>query len=106
MKIAFVNQPIDTILPPYQTSVGACTYGVACAIADSCDVVVYGARRSNKGLASDFFHRNVNFRFLPFTWSDRVVDGVRHVCSMVGRITSPNSSSSWHFPDFGRQVAI
>ena len=29
MKVAFVNQPIDTILPPRQNSVGACTYGVA-----------------------------------------------------------------------------
>jgi hypothetical protein len=25
MKVAFVNQPIDTILPPGQNSVGACT---------------------------------------------------------------------------------
>ena len=46
MKVAFVNQPIDTILPPRQNSVGACTYGVAPILAKSCEVVVYGSRDS------------------------------------------------------------
>ena len=48
MKVAFVNQPIDTILPPRQNSVGACTYGVAPILAKSCEVVVYGSRDSIK----------------------------------------------------------
>ena len=42
LKIAFVNQPIDTILPPYQSSIGACTYGAACSLARSSEVIVYG----------------------------------------------------------------
>ena len=48
MKVAFVNQAIDTIIPPGQNSVGACTYGVANILAKSCDVVVYGAKYSNQ----------------------------------------------------------
>jgi hypothetical protein len=48
MKVAFVNQAIDTIIPPGQNSVGACTYGVANILAKSCDVVVYGAKSSNQ----------------------------------------------------------
>ena len=42
MKIAFVNQPIDKILPPNQNSVGACTFGAARSLAKLCDVVAYG----------------------------------------------------------------
>ena len=49
MKVAFVNQSIDTILPPRQNSVGACTYGVAPILAKSCEVVVYGSQDSHEG---------------------------------------------------------
>jgi glycosyltransferase involved in cell wall biosynthesis len=106
MKIAFVNQPIDTILPPFQTSVGACTYGVACALADSCEVVVYGAQDRNPGSASNVYHRNVNFVFFPSTRSDRLLYRARHLCSKLGRLTSPASTSNWLYPEFGRQVAL
>ena len=56
MKIAFVNQRIDTILPPIQNSVGACTYGVACCLAKSCEVIVYGcddSERENLSITMD-----------------------------------------------------
>ena len=45
MRIAFVNQPIDTIIPPNQNSVGACTYWVAHPLAQSAEVLVYGLTR-------------------------------------------------------------
>jgi glycosyltransferase involved in cell wall biosynthesis len=105
MKIAFVNQPIDTILPPYQTSVGACTYGVACALADSCEVIVYGAQHRNRDAEGNLVHRNVKFRFFPATSVDRAIDRARHACSKFGIKTSPASTSPWNFPGFGRQVA-
>ena len=49
MKIAFVNQPIDAIVPPYQNSVGACTYWVARPLAKSTEVLVYGLKDLNPG---------------------------------------------------------
>jgi hypothetical protein len=47
LKIAFVNQPFDTILPPNQNSVGACTYWVAKLFAKSAKVLVYGIQDTN-----------------------------------------------------------
>jgi hypothetical protein len=50
MKIAIVRQPIDKILPPFQNSVGSCTYGAACALAKFCDVVVYGLQNKHQAV--------------------------------------------------------
>ena len=63
VKIAFVNQPIDTILPPYQSSVGACTYGAACSLSKSCEIIVYGTMNQHKDFPADFREQNVYFRF-------------------------------------------
>ena len=71
MKVAFVNQPIDTILPPGQNSVGACTYGVAQILAKSCEVVVYGSQDSHKTLRAEFADQGVRYKFLPSTRGDR-----------------------------------
>jgi glycosyltransferase involved in cell wall biosynthesis len=105
MKIAFVNQPIDTILPPYQTSVGACTYGLACSLARLCDVAAYGLQDRHAGADVVSASHNVTFRFLPSTLSDRFVYKVRSTSSKFGIRLSPDSTSRWQFPAFGRQVA-
>jgi glycosyltransferase involved in cell wall biosynthesis len=105
MKIAFVNQPIDTILPPYQSSVGACTYGVACSLAESCEVVVYGTKNRHKNLPTNFRKRNVDFRFLPAPLSDRLVAKVREKYSKLFPLCPPQSSSAWLFRAWGRHVA-
>jgi glycosyltransferase involved in cell wall biosynthesis len=105
MKVAFVNQPIDTILPPYQSSVGACTYGAASSLGRLCDVVVYGNKDRNPDVKSDMIPQNVQFRFFPSTLSDRLLYELRSKCSRLGQMTSPASTSDWLFPAFGRQVA-
>ena len=71
MKVAFVNQAIDTIIPPGQNSVGACTYGVANILAKSCDVVVYGARCRNQAQEADFSAHGVKYKFFTTARSDR-----------------------------------
>ena len=105
MKIAFVNQPIDTILPPYQTSVGACTYGVACSLSKSCDVVAYGTGNRHKGFPADLREQNVHFRFFPVPMIDRLAARAKEKCSKLFPLGSPASSSEWLFRAFGRQVA-
>jgi glycosyltransferase involved in cell wall biosynthesis len=105
MKIAFVNQAIDTILPPYQNSVGACTFGTAHSLAGFCDVVAYGHKMSNAEQDA-IFDRNPRFHFLPATRKDRWLATVRRKYSRLVQTSSPDSSSPWQFPDFGRQVAI
>jgi hypothetical protein len=44
MKIAFVNQPIDLLIPPIQNSIGIWTYQVAPRVAQKHQVLVYGKR--------------------------------------------------------------
>ena len=105
MRIAFVNQPIDTILPPYQTSVGACTYGAACALAQSCEVVVYGTKDRNRDFPAEFRERGVHFRFFPVPPSDRLAAKAKEKCSKLFPASLPASSAAWLFRAFGGQVA-
>ena len=42
MKIAIVNQPIDTLIPGYQNSIAIWTYNVAPFVAENHAVTVYG----------------------------------------------------------------
>ena len=105
MRIAFVNQPIDTILPPYQSSVGACTYGAACALAVSCQVVVYGTKSHHKEFPSDYSEHNVQFKFLSVPFTDHVAAKAKEKFSKLFPSSSPPSGSDLLFRAFGRQVA-
>ena len=105
MKIAFVNQPIDIILPPYQSSVGACTYGTVCSLSKCCGIVVYGTRERHPGFPPDFLKQNVRFRFFPVPLFDRLAAKAKEKYSKLFPFNSPASSSVWLFRAFGRQVA-
>src|SRR5260370_1279198 len=105
MKIAFVNQPIDAILPPYQNSIGACTLGAGCSPAQRCEIVVYGTSDRHKDFPLEHREHNVHFRFFPVPLSDRFAAKAREKFSKVFLACVPGSSSGWLFRDFGRQVA-
>jgi glycosyltransferase involved in cell wall biosynthesis len=104
MKIAFVSQPIDTVLPPYQNSVGACTYGAACSLAKSCDVVVYGLQERHN-LGRELLDRDVRFRFVPSTRLDRLAYKYRSKWLKLMPASSPMSTSRWLYPGYGCRVA-
>jgi glycosyltransferase involved in cell wall biosynthesis len=106
MKVAFVNQAIDTIIPPGQNSVGACTYGVANILAKSCDVVVYGARCRNQAQGADFSAQGVNYKFFTTGRSDRWLFEARTKYSRLAPGAPPISTSSMLYPSFARQVAM
>src|SRR5262245_20821065 len=106
MKIAFVNQPIDVVLPPFQTSVGACTYGLALALAKHCEVVVYGLKDRQPPGCRSHAKSSVRFVFLPGTRTDRALFKTRSKLARAGIRLSPNSTSKWQFRDYGRQVAL
>jgi glycosyltransferase involved in cell wall biosynthesis len=106
MKIAFVNQPIDTIIPPYQSSVGACTYGAARPLARSCDVLVYGLKDRHPGAQPNVLDHNVRFEFFRSTAADRALYQASAKCSQLFHIHSPISSSQWLYPSFGKRVAM
>ena len=106
MKVAFVNQPIDTILPPRQNSVGACTYGVAPILAKSCEVIVYGSRDSHKELEEQFSDQGVTYKFFPASRSDRWLFQARKKYSRFAPGAAPLSTSSLLYRSFARRVAI
>jgi glycosyltransferase involved in cell wall biosynthesis len=105
MKIAFVAQPIDTVLPPYQNSVGACAYGAACSLAQSNQVTVYGLADRHADAGPVLSHRGVQFRFVPATASDRLLFALRNKLAKIVQLSSPLSTWSWLFPGYGRRVA-
>jgi glycosyltransferase involved in cell wall biosynthesis len=106
MKLAFVNQAFDTIIPPGQNSVGVCTYGVANILAKSCDVVVYGSKDSNHAHEPEFSSKGVKYKFFPTTRGDRWLFDARTKYSRLAPGAPPISTSSLLHPSFARQVAM
>src|SRR5215831_286149 len=105
MRVAFVNQPIDMIIPPYQSSVGACTYGAACSLAKSCEVIVYGTREWNANFPRDLESRNVHFHFFSTPLLDKLSAKAKDKYSRLFPLSAPASSSEKLFRHFGREVA-
>jgi glycosyltransferase involved in cell wall biosynthesis len=105
MKIAFVSQPIDTIFPPYQNSVGACTYWVARLLAQSADVVVYGLTDNHEDFTPTAEDSGIDYRFFPATPGDNWIHAAQRQLAKVYPRTSPISTSRWWYPGYGRQVA-
>ena len=118
MRIAFVNQPIDYILPPIQTSVGACTYGVANSLARSCEVMVYGRKQTvdpqtHPDIATDYIEKGVHYRFLPSPKIDHLLlkiflKLIKHtsLLKILNRGMKPSPSAArWHYPFYSRVVA-
>jgi glycosyltransferase involved in cell wall biosynthesis len=105
MKIAFVNQPIDTIIPPNQNSVGACTYWVARPLAQAAEVLVYGITDNHGNPAPVAEESGIDFRFFPATRRDKWLFRVLKALAKLFARSSPISTSRWLFPDYGRRVA-
>ncbi len=105
MKIAFVNQPIDTIIPPNQNSVGACTYWVARPLAQTAKVLVYGLTDNHVNPASEAAESGIDFRFFSATRRDKFLFNIQRKVAKLFARSSPISTSRWLFPDYGRRVA-
>ncbi|MGC2398586.1 MAG: glycosyltransferase family 4 protein [Acidobacteriaceae bacterium] len=108
MKVAFVSQPIDAVVPPNQNSVGACTYGMAGTLAKYAEVLVYGLKDFNTGFPANLTARHgIQFRLFPTTWLDRFLfDARRRYGKLLRGSAPPISTSCWAFPNYGRQVAM
>ncbi|MGD1713937.1 glycosyltransferase family 4 protein [Dapis sp. BLCC M172] len=62
MKIAFVSQPLDVVIPPSQNSIGIWTYQVARRLAHSHNVIVYVKKtRSKQKIEND---ENINYKLI------------------------------------------
>lgn len=66
MKIAYVNQPFDGIVPPDQNSIGIWTYEVARRLAPAHDITVHGRFTDSvkaRGQGRTFVDQGVRYRF-------------------------------------------
>jgi glycosyltransferase involved in cell wall biosynthesis len=106
MKIAFVSQPIDTVLPPNQNSVGTCTLGVARKLARYADILVYALKDNHVNSPATVVEKEIDFRFFPSTLRDRMLFNAQNKYAKLFHRFTPISTSSLLFPDYGRQVAF
>jgi glycosyltransferase involved in cell wall biosynthesis len=111
VKVALVSQPIDRIVPPVQTSIGACTYGLARALAPHCDVVVYARHdlEAHQDSPPVLTEDGVEYRFISSPPLDRLLERLfPKYRDLVHRLTGrkpPFSTSPWFYPGYGRRVA-
>ena len=103
MKIAFVNQPMDGVIPPQQNSIGIWTYQVARRLAQTETVSVYAKRMrtQNQWHGQD----NVTYHFIQAT-PNRVMNKVTPLMGKLYRdIRRPFFASSLFFKDYTLQIA-
>lgn len=105
MRIAFVNQPFDVILPPMQNSIGYYTYGIGRSLARTSDVIVYGSRDTHAENASELCDPSLHFRFVASAKKDLLLFEARKKLGNLIPISAPISTSGMLFPEYGRQVA-
>jgi glycosyltransferase involved in cell wall biosynthesis len=105
MKIAIVSQPLDIIMPPYQNSVGACTYGVALPLSESAEVLVYALKDKHESVAFLPAEQKIDFRFFAPTRLDRFLFSIQKKAARLFHRSSPISTSKWLFPCYGRMIA-
>lgn len=72
MKIAFVAQPIDPVLPPHQNSIGIWIYKVGRQLAKSHEVLVYLSDKGFKGKKGVRIN-GVKFNAVPMRFDNRLL---------------------------------
>ena len=102
MKIAFVNQPLDGVLPPNQNSIGIWTYEVARRLSRSCDVTVYtGQHYSGKRVECvDGIHCHRMF-LRPDQWMQKLLRRL----FIFRDVKRPLFASLWYYLGYILQVA-
>lgn|GEM_PF-116144 len=106
MRVVLVAQPIDSVVPPVQNSVGVCTWELAQALSvehEVCVITAHAGRRREE-LRVDRLH----VVLLPRRVPDRLL---RLVLRLRSRLTAhgmlsprPTSTSAWLYPCYGRTV--
>ena len=105
MKIAFVNQPYDVIVPPFQSSIGIYTWGIGRPLARSSEVIVYGLKDVHPKDALETCDPSLHLRLVPAARKDSFVFKTHRKLGSMIQFSSPISSSDLLYPQFGRQVA-
>ena len=105
MKIAFLNQPMDMLVPPHQNSIAIWTYKTAPYVAEVHDVVVY-IKRSAAQQSFDG-QPGVSYEFVPPVAPNRAL-----MCSLDAALSRvrdnppPAWASRLSYLDYAAQIAV
>lgn len=103
MKIAFINQPWNDVVPPVQTgSIAIWTYEVARRLARSCEVIIY-ARRSRRQKKVEC-QEGINYRRVPVAL-DRWLQRLLELFSVGRRVKGPLFASGWYYLGYILRIA-
>lgn len=103
MKIAFVSQPIDGVVPPDQSSIGICTYQIARRLAQDHEVAVFLRRASTDQAGDD---SGIEFRFVRTMPSRRFWERVHSLRWLSSGAKRPFFATAFYFVEYATQVAI
>lgn len=101
MKIAFVSQPVDWLLPPHQNSIGIWTYQIARRLARTHQVTVYAKRTRDQHTAAN---EGMTFRFIR-SLPNRLWDRPRRWLP-TGNRRRPFFASTLFQAEYALQVAL
>ena len=108
MLVAFVNQPVDGILPPIQNSIGIWTYEVARRLSGDAEIIVYGKYTrpmSDNAQPRVVEDQGVTYRFVRSA-PNRMWSKISDASKRVMRATKPLYASPLYYLDYSLQVAI
>jgi glycosyltransferase involved in cell wall biosynthesis len=102
LRVAYVNQPLDSLFPPRQNSIGLWTYWVAPFVAQKLDVGVYGRRAD--------YHKNghqqdpVRYHFYPII-PHKILHSVSKFFVLDGGGALPDYATRPYYVEYILQVA-
>ncbi|MDY6949999.1 MAG: glycosyltransferase family 4 protein [Thermodesulfobacteriota bacterium] len=102
LKIAFVNQPWNSAIPPVQAgSIAIWTYQIARHLSKTCDVVVYGRAESKNRVKYD---EGVQYRYVQ-TWPDTTLRRLFDTSSRWCPARRPLFASRLYYLRYSLQIA-
>lgn len=104
MKIAFVCQPFDVVVPPCLNSVGYYTWGITRALHPAHSVAVYACAQANKH--ADSSASPFPLHLVESSSRDIALFRARTELGRMVDVWDPLSTWSLLYPDYGRRVAI
>jgi glycosyltransferase involved in cell wall biosynthesis len=104
MRIAFVSQPFDGVLPPDQSSVGLWTYHVGRRLAVDHEVTIY-LKRPWRRRAQARPDERAGYRFVPML-PQRLLPALDRAAGGLSRPGRPAFAGLHHFGEYALQIAL
>lgn len=102
LKIAFVSQPFDKVLPPYQNSVGLWIYEVTKILKKSNDLIIY--TKQNDAKRDEIIH-GIKYEYIPTKLDNRLNKYLRKIPKFHS-IKHPLFASRFYYLSYILQIAI